>query len=213
MDQLVSLLAKPDHGLLIDFTDTSVRQVPLPLGEAGLVVLVTDTGAEHRLADAEGGYARRRAECEAAAAALELPRIGLAWPEDLGRLDDDVQRARARHVLSESARVEDTMAAVAAGDWAAVGAILSASHASLQGDFDVSTPALDLAVAAAVDAGALGARLTGGGFGGSTIALVAEQQADAVQKAIDEAFTDAALATPTHRAALPSPGASVITSR
>src|SRR5436190_11883450 len=140
MDQLVSLLAKPDHGLLIDFTDTSVRQVPLPLREAGLVVLVTDTGEKHRLADAESGYARRRAECEAAAAVLDLPRIGLAWPDDLGRLDDDVQRARARHVLSESARVEDTMAAVAAGDWAAVGAILSASHASLQGDFDASTP-------------------------------------------------------------------------
>ncbi len=213
MDQLVCLLGKQDHGLLIDFTDTSVRQVPLALREAGLVVLVTDTGASHRLADADGGYARRRAECEAAAAALELPRIGLAWPEDLGRLDDDVQRARARHVLSESARVEDTLAAVAADDWPAVGAILSASHASLKGDFDVSTPALDLAVATAVDAGALGARLTGGGFGGSAIALVADDLAEAVQKGIDEAFVDAGHPAPAHRTVLPSSGASVITSR
>ena len=133
MDQLVSLLGKPDHALLIDFADTSVRQVPLPLREAGLVVLVTDTGTPHELAAADSGYAQRRAECDAAAAALGLPRVGLAWADDLSRLDDDVQRARARHVLSESARVEDTLAAIAAGDWPVVGAILTASHTSLAG--------------------------------------------------------------------------------
>jgi len=211
MDQLVSLLGKPDHALLIDFTDTSVRPVPLALREAGLVVLVTDTGSAHALADTESGYARRRAECEAAATALGLPRIGLAWPDDLSRLDDDVQRARARHVLSESARVEDTIAAVAAGDWDAVGAILLSSHASLRGDYAASTPALDLAVETAVEAGALGARLTGGGFGGSAIALVPEERADAVQIAIDTAFAAAGDPTPTHHVVLPSGGASVHT--
>ena len=209
MDQLVSLLAKPDHALLIDFADISVRQVPLALREAGLVVLVTNTGTAHELAGADSGYAQRRAECEAAAAALDLPLVGLAWADDLSRLDDETQRARARHVLSESARVEDTLAAVAAGDWAAVGGILTASHASLRGDFAASTPALDLAAAIAVEAGALGARLTGGGFGGSTIALVEEARVEAVEDAIDQAFADAEIATPTHRSVLPSAGATV----
>jgi galactokinase len=208
MDQLVSLLGKPDHALLIDFADISVRQVPLALRDAGLVVLVTDTGTAHELAGADSGYAERRAECDAAAAALGLPRIGLAWADDLSRLDDETQRARARHVLSESARVEDTLAAISAGDWAAVGDILTASHASLRGDFAASTPALDLAVATAVEAGALGARLTGGGFGGSTIALVEEGRADAVRKAVDDAFADAEHPPPTHRTVLPSAGAS-----
>ena len=112
-------------------------------------------------------------------------------------------------MLSESARVEDTLAAVAAGDWAAVGDILTASHASLRGDFDASTPALDLAVDTAIDAGALGARLTGGGFGGSTIALVEEERADAVRQAIDAAFADADLTAPTHLTVLPAAGATV----
>lgn len=209
MDQLVSLLGQPGHGLLIDFTDTTVRQVPLALREAGLVVLITDTGTTHELADGESGYAARRAECDAAAAVLGLPRLGLAWPDDLSRLDDDLHRARARHVLSESARVEDTLTAVAAGDWAVVGDILTASHASLRGDFAASTPALDLATSTAVEAGALGARMTGGGFGGSTIALVPEERADAVRDAIDAAFADAGHRAPSHVAVLPSSGASV----
>ena len=213
MDQLVSLLGKPDHALLIDFADSSVRQVPLELRKAGLVVLVTDTGTTHGLADAEGGYAQRRAECDAAAAALGLPRIGLAWADDLSRLDDEIHRARARHVLSESARVEDTIAAIAAGDWAVVGAILTASHTSLRGDFDASTPALDLAVFAALEAGALGARLTGGGFGGSTIALVEEDRVDAVRESVDAAFSDADLPAPTHVTVQPSAGASVTRGR
>ncbi|KAA1429316.1 galactokinase [Nocardioides antri] len=209
MDQLVSLLAKPDHALLIDFADTSLQHVPLPLRDAGLVLLVSDTGAAHDLADAGSGYAQRRTECDAAAAVLELPRLGLAWADDLSRLDDDVHRARARHVLSESARVEDTVTAVAAGDWDRVGTILSASHASLRGDYAASTPALDLAVATAVEAGALGARLTGGGFGGSSIALVPEERATAVQDAIDTAFAADGLRAPTHLTVLPAEGAAV----
>jgi galactokinase len=210
MDQLVSLLGKPDHALLIDFTDTSIRPVPLPLGLAGLVVLVTDTGNGHDLADPHSGYAQRRRECEAAAAVLGLPRLGLAWPDDLSRLDDDVQRARARHVLAESARVEDVITALAAEDWQRVGAILTASHHSLRGDYAASTPALDLAVETAVEAGAHGARLTGGGFGGSSIALVPEERAVAVQNAIDAAFAAEGHRAPTHRAVLPSAGAAVL---
>jgi galactokinase len=213
MDQLASLLAKPDHALLIDFADTTLRQVPLPLRSAGLVVLVTDTGTGHELADGTNGYAARRAECDAAAAALGLPRIGLAWPDDLSRLEDDVHRARARHVLSESARVEDTLAAIAAGDWAAVGTILTYSHVSLRDDFEASTAELDLAVETAIEAGALGARLTGGGFGGATIALVEKVRVGAVQRAIDAAFAAAGFAAPTHHTVLPSAGATVSQAR
>jgi galactokinase len=207
MDQLVSLLARPEHAVLIDFADTSVKPVPLPLRSAGLVVLVTDTGASHELSDAEGGYAQRRAECEAAAAALGLPRLGLAWPDDLSRLDDDVLRARARHVLSESARVEDAVGAVEAGDWEALGRVMTASHASLRGDFAVTTPELDLAVETAVGEGALGARMTGGGFGGSTIALVHEGRVDDVRDAIDAAFDATGYPRPTHLTVTPAEGA------
>jgi galactokinase len=210
MDQLVSLLGQPDHAVLIDFTDGSVRQVPLPLRDAGLVVLVVDTGEAHDLADVEGGYAQRRAECDAAASALALPRLGLAWPDDLSRLTDEVQQARARHVLSESARVEDTVRAVAAGDWADVGDLLTASHTSLSRDFAASTTELDLAVATAVEAGALGARMTGGGFGGSAIALVPEERVDAVRLAVDTAFAAAGSPAPSHLTVLPSAGAAVL---
>ena len=210
MDQLASLLGQPDHGVLIDFADGSVRLVPLPLREAGLVVLVIDTGEAHDLAEAGSGYAQRRAECDAAAAVLELPRLGLAWADDLSRLTDEVQQARARHVLSESTRVEDTLRAVADGDWAIVGDILSASHTSLSRDFAASTPALDLAVATAVEAGALGARLTGGGFGGSAIALVPVGRADDVRRAVEAAFAADGLAVPRHLTVLPSAGAAVV---
>ncbi|WP_183099762.1 galactokinase [Nocardioides pelophilus] len=210
MDQLVSLLGRPDHALLIDFADSSIRPVPLPLARAGLVVLVTDTGAGHELADGDGGYAQRRRECDEAAAMLGLPRLGLAWPDDLSRLDDDVHRARARHVLAESARVEDVITAVAADDWERVGSILTASHRSLRGDYAASTPALDLAVDTAVEAGAHGARLTGGGFGGSAIALVPEERALAVQNAIDAAFAADGHPAPTHRTVLPCAGAAVL---
>lgn len=220
MDQLVVLLAKPAHGLLIDFANAAkeangldfaaltLRQVALPFRDAGLTVLVTDTRSRHELADPASGYARRREECTAAAATLGLPRLGLAWPDDLTRLADETQRARARHVLSESSRVEETVGAVAAGDWSRVGALLSASHASLRGDFAVSNPSLDLAVDTAMDAGALGARLTGGGFGGCTIALVRLETADVVQAAIDRSFRAAQLPAPAHFRVSPAPGAS-----
>ncbi|MEZ0580575.1 galactokinase [Nocardioides sp. MH1] len=210
LDQLASLLSTEDHGLLVDFADTSTRQVPLPLREAGLVVLVIDTGTSHDLADASSGYAQRRAECDAAAAALGLPRLGLAWADDLSRLTDEVQQARARHVLSESTRVEDAVAAVADADWERLGSVLTASHASLARDFAASTDELDLAVATAVEAGALGARLTGGGFGGSAIALAPRERVDAVRLAVGTAFAAEGHAAPSFVEVLPSAGAAVL---
>lgn len=172
MDQSVAMLGEPDRAVLLDFADNTAHAVPLPLTDAGLTVLVIDTGSPHALADG-GGYADRRTECAAAAAALGVESLRSATEDDLDRIDDPTLRARARHVVTEERRVDAALAAIATGDWATLGQVLTDAHRSLRDDFAVSTSALDLAVDTAVDAGALGARLVGGGFGGSAIALVA----------------------------------------
>lgn len=207
LDQLASMLGQEEHALLLDFADGSARPVPLPLREAGLLVLVTDTGTAHRLADADGGYGERRAQCEQAAAALGLRTLREADADAVRRLDDPTLQARARHVVTENARVRDAVAALEDADWAGLGRLLDASHASLRDDFAVSTDELDLSARAATAAGALGARLTGGGFGGSTIALVPADRADDVRRAVDDAFAGAGLDRPRHLAVRPSAGA------
>ena len=188
MDQLASMLGAPDTALLLSFASPSpdVTAVPLPLSAAGLVVLVTDSGVRHELASGDGGYAQRRRECEAGD-----PR-------------------RMRHVTSEDARVGAAVAAIGARDWTTLGSLMTASHLSLRDDFEVSIPRLDVAVAAAIDAGALGARLTGGGFGGCTIALVRAGSSDAVRTGIDAAYRDSGWSAPRHRVVLPAAGARVV---
>ena len=207
MDQTVSMLATEGSALLIDFDDDTTTQVPLPLAEAGLTLVVTDTGVSH--AHATGGYAERRAECEAAADALGLDALRQASEGDLDRLDDERLRRRARHVVTENARVTDAVEAIQRGDWTALGGLLDASHHSLRDDFEVSCPELDLAVTTAREAGALGARLTGGGFGGSIVSVVPEERAGAVTTALDVAFAAAGLGAPMHLTATASAGASV----
>jgi galactokinase len=150
MDQAVALLARPGHALLLDCASLAYRHVPLP---AALGLIVVDSGVRRRLA--ETGYATRRDELER----------GLR-----GALDETAVR-RLRHLRSENLRVKQAAAVLAAGDARALGAILAAGHASLRDDFEVSTPELDLLVALALEAGAWAARLTGGGFGGSIVAL------------------------------------------
>ena len=202
MDQTISMLAAPDAALLIDFESGTSTSVPLPLSAAGLRLLVTDTRVEHALVD--GGYAARRADCEAAAAALGVPSLRRATPEGVASLIDERVRRRARHVVTEIARVTATVEAVDAGDWQALGPLFAASHASMRDDFEISCPELDLAVSAAVEAGALGARMTGGGFGGSSIAVVPEDRLDAVVAAVDIAFAGAGFRAPQHLVAVPS---------
>jgi galactokinase len=165
LDQMASLLCRRDHALLIDFSDGSTRDVPLPLSGAGLAVLVIDTRVHH--SHAEGGYADRRAESERGD-----PR-------------------RLRHVHSENARVRDAVTALEGGDWAELGRLMSASHVSLRDDYEVSSAELDTAVDSALAAGALGARMTGGGFGGSAIALIRGVDEDRVTTAVAAAFADA----------------------
>lgn len=203
MDQAASLRSSAGHALLLDCLDGSIRQVPFDLAAAGLELLVVDTRASHTLAD--GQYGARRASCEAAAA-----RLGIGTLREVTDLDaalaalDDVTRARVRHVVTEIARVEAFVDRARAGDWEAAGALMNDSHDSLRDDYEVSCVELDSAVDAARAAGALGARMTGGGFGGSAIALVRAPDAAAVGRAVLAAAGEAGLVTPVIHAAVPS---------
>jgi len=164
MDQMASVLSEAGRALLIDARDELTTPIRFNLGHSSLLVI--DTRAPHQLRD--GGYAQRRQECEQAARQL-----GLDWLSDATTIDNlpGPLRERTRHVVTENARVRAAVTALEDGDAASLGALLTASHHSLRDDFHVSVPQLDVAVAAALDAGALGARMTGGGFGGSVIAL------------------------------------------
>ena len=183
MDQTVAMQAEPGHALVIDFAAGTTR--PLAWHPPGKL-LVIDTRAAHALVGGE--YADRRARCESAAAELGVEHLARAGVEQVGLLTDLETRRRAHHVVTEQARVRAAEAAVAHGDWAELGRLMTASHASLRDDYEVSCPELDVAVESALEAGALGARMTGGGFGGSAIALVPSGTEAAVQDAVLGAF-------------------------
>jgi galactokinase len=170
LDQLASLCSHEGHALRIDFATLELRRVPFELGGWQLVTL--DSGAEH--SHAEGGYNERRAECRAACEALGIEDLSAADPEAAGSLPQPLRR-RARHVLSENARVDAMIAALEAGDMARAGRLLDASHASLRDDYEASVPEVEAAVDALKRAGAAGARMVGGGFGGSVLALLAPE--------------------------------------
>ena len=205
MDQAVAMLARPGHALLLDFADDSVTAVRLPLEEAGLALLVVDTRVAHALTD--GSYGDRRAECSAAAEELGVAAMTEADPAAVDALADPVLRRRARHVLTENARVRDSVARISAGDWPGLGTLLDASHVSMRDDFEISCRELDLAVESARSAGALGARMTGGGFGGSAVALVPADRVDRVRRAVTRAFSDADLREPAYLVAAPGDAA------
>jgi galactokinase len=166
LDQLASLLGAEGHAVRIDCRTLDTRQVPLELGDWRLVVL--DSGAEH--SHAASGYNERRAECRRACEELGIESLRDAAPEDAERLGAPLDR-RVRHVLSENERVEAAVAALEAGELERLGELLDASHASLRDDYEVSVPEVEQAVSACKRAGASGARIVGGGFGGSVLAL------------------------------------------
>jgi galactokinase len=203
MDQMVAMLAEAGAALMIDFGQHTAEPVRLDLEDHTL--LVTDTRVSHVLTD--GGYGSRRADCEAAAEELGVPTLRQANLADLTRITDHVRRRRAHHVVTEIERVAWAVQAIEAIDWTGLGRLLLASHASLRDDFEVSCPELDTAVGAAVAAGALGARMTGGGFGGSAVALVPSGRAGLVADAIDVAFAEAGFGPPQHLLAPPSSAA------
>ncbi|MFC8505800.1 galactokinase [Streptomyces sp. NPDC057411] len=209
MDQMASACATEGHALHLDTRDLSYRQVPFDLAARGLCLLVVDTRVKHALGD--GAYAERRAGCEAGARALgvralrDVPAAQLS--DVLARLGDETVRRYVRHVVSDNDRVERVIALLDAGDPRAVGALLTEGHASLRDDLRVSCAELDLAVEAANAAGALGARMTGGGFGGSAVVLVEADAADAVAAAVAKAFAEAGHTAPGVFPAVPSAGA------
>lgn len=208
MDQTATLLGEADHGVLIDCRDLSTSLVPLSFGDEQLELLVFDTRVRH--AHATGGYGERRASCELGAALMGVPSLRELTPADLPEAQrrlDDVTFRRVRHVVTENARVQRTAATLESAGPRAIGELLTASHASLRDDFEVSVPELDLVVEAALSGGALGARMTGGGFGGSAIALVDTANAAAVEAVVREAFTASGLATPSVFAVTPADGA------
>ena len=208
MDQTVALFGQAEAALLLDCRDWSTRQVPWDPAAAGLTLMVVDTRASHSLSD--GGYASRRADCEAAAAQLGVDLLrdvpDQEQDEALAALGDRV-RPRVRHVFSEIARVREAVDLLEAGDVEGLGATFLASHASLRDDYEVSCAELDAVVDTAMAHGALGARMTGGGFGGSAIALVRSADVDAVATAVAAAYDERGWQAPGLLTALPSAGA------
>ncbi len=207
MDQAASTLCEAGHALFFDCRTFDVDQVPLDLAAAGLELLVLDTRTPHALVDSE--YAARRASCEEAAKLLGVTALRDVTDLDaaLARLEDPVMRRRVRHVVTENQRVLAAAERLKARDYLGLAPLLDASHASMRDDFEITVPTVDLAVETAKQAGAYGARMTGGGFGGCIIALLDIGRADDVARAIGAAFAAAGYRTPAHFVGIPSAGA------
>jgi galactokinase len=205
MDQLAAMLSLPDHALLIETRTLDTEHVPLALASAGLALLVINTRVRHALDD--GAYADRQRACAAAAAAIGVGSLADASLAQVLELSEPVVRRRAHHVVTEVRRVRETVALLKAGRATEIGGLLTASHQSLAEDFEVSCAELDTAVAAALAAGALGARMTGGGFGGCAIALCRSRDASGVRAAVDGAFAAAGFPAPDSWSATPAAGA------
>ncbi|WP_317451086.1 galactokinase [Microbacterium thalassium] len=208
MDQMASMLGRPDAATFLDCRSLEATVIDLGFAPAGLEILVIDTGVKH--SHATGGYGERREACERGADLMGVPALRDLSVSDLERAHevmDDVTFRRVRHVVTENQRVLDTVEALRTQGPAAIGGLLVASHASMRDDFEISVPELDTAVEAALGAGAVGARMTGGGFGGAAIALVAHDGVPVVADAVTEAFTARGFAAPTIFSVAPSAGA------
>ncbi|OQR65881.1 galactokinase [Streptomyces maremycinicus] len=211
MDQTASACCEEGHALFLDTRDLSQKQIPLDLAAEGLRLLVVDTQVTH--AHSGGEYGKRRAGCEKGAALLGVDALrDIAYADldaALARLGDEEEvRRLVRHVVTEDQRVEQVVALLESGaDSRAVGPVLTAGHASLRDDFRVSCPELDLVVDTALAHGALGARMTGGGFGGSAIVLAEAADVETLTKAVGEAFAAAGYKAPRVFEAVPAAGA------
>ena len=211
MDQSVSLMATNGFALLLDCRDLSTRNIPFDVASHGLELLIIDTQAHHALTD--GGYAERRASCESVAAKLGVKSMRELTSEQLDSSRDKLSESeyiRARHAVSEMKRVLDCVEALASEDFTQVGQLLNQSHNSLRDDYTVSCPELDTAVEASLAAGALGARMVGGGFGGSAIALIQASKTSQTISAVEKAFADKKFKAPRFFTSLPSQGAELL---
>lgn len=220
LDQRISLFGQPGHALEIDFLNNTDAQVPFDIAERGLCILIMNTNAPHSLAD--GQYASRRAVIDGVTEDLDVPSLRVAedavarsrnwavnhvpegqeeaaWVELVGR--------RVRHVVSEIERTAEAIALIRGGDVVGFGAAMNASHESLRHDYEVTVPELNTAVEIAREHGALGARMTGGGFGGSVIALLDSEKVEEVAQAVAEGFAARSFNAPEFAVATPGPGA------
>ena len=208
LDQLASVYAQPDQVLLCDMRDLAVQPLPFDLDAAGLTLLVIDSRAPHQLVD--GAYGERRATCEQAARQLGVPALRDVGLDDLdralARLDSELLRKRARHVITENDRTLAASELLLAGQLRAIGPLLTASHQSLRDDFEVSVPEVDLAVDIMLAFGALGARITGGGFGGCAIGLIEPDRASDAAAAVAAAYAGRGYRAPSSFSATPGPG-------
>ncbi len=208
MDQMAAMHGRQDAGIFLDCRSLDAHVVDLGFAPAGLALLVMDTGVKH--AHSTGGYGERRAACERGAAILGVPALRDASVEDLTRAEglmDELTFRRVRHVVTENQRVLDAVRILREDGPRSIGALLDASHVSMRDDFEISVPELDLAVDTARAAGAIGARMTGGGFGGAAIALVDHERLSSVAAAVENAFADAGFAAPHIFTVQPSEGA------
>ncbi|MDN3494803.1 galactokinase [Planococcus sp. APC 4015] len=208
MDQMAAMLGETDAAIFLDCRTLDAKVVDLGFAAAGLELLVIDTGVKH--SHATGGYGERRAACERGAEIMGVPALRDLSTGDLARAEelmDDVTFRRVRHVVTENQRVLDTVKTLRDAGPSAIGGLLVASHASMRDDFEISVPELDTAVEAALAAGAIGARMTGGGFGGAAIALVAQGDVPSVTDAATAAFAASGFAAPTIFTVAPSRGA------
>lgn len=197
MDQSASLHGRKDAAVFLDCRSLDAEVIPLGFEPAGLVLLVINTHVSH--AHATGGYADRRASCERGAREMGVSSLRDLDVDDLDRAAatlDDVTFRRIRHILTENQRVLDTVRTLRLQGPEAIGSLLIASHLSMRDDFEISVPELDLAVDSALAAGAIGARMTGGGFGGAAIALVRVAELSAVSDAVLSAFAGRGFTTP-----------------
>ena len=209
MDQSVSLMAQAGAALLLDCRDLTTEIVPFSVADAGLELLIIDTQAHHALTD--GGYAERRAACESVARKLDIPSMRHLTLDALEAQREKITATefiRARHAVTEIARVLEAVAALRASDFVTLGKLINASHISLRDDYAVSCPELDVAVDAAIAAGAIGSRMVGGGFGGSAIALIKASDIQKTKDAVLAAFEGKGFRKPRFFTSLPSAGAS-----
>jgi galactokinase len=208
MDQYASLLCQQGSALLIDCRSLASEQVPLDLDAEGLSLVVCDTLVKRQLT-ATRDYNERRATCARAAERLGVAQLRDATSEDLARLSGEALHY-ARHVVGENARVLAGVEALRRQDFAAFGALMWASHESLRDDYAVSTPELDAFVTTARQAGALGARLTGAGFGGCAIALIEQSKVRALTDSVTAAFAQQGYQAPAWFTFSPAAGAEVV---
>ncbi|WP_407359195.1 galactokinase [Microbacterium sp. LTA6] len=208
MDQMASMLGEPDAAIFLDCRSLEAQLVPVGIAEAGLAILVIDTRVKH--AHSTGGYGERRASCELGASIMGVAALRDVSVDDLPRaqeLMDDITFRRVRHIVTENQRVLDTVEVLRTEGARAIGDLLVASHVSMRDDFEISVPELDTAVEAALAAGALGARMTGGGFGGAAIALVEQDAVASVSDAVNAAFAASGFSEPHIFTVTPSAGA------